>query len=654
MAIIKKYPLGSDITIMNASYHKSVKDELTQKWNKDYINIVYKDNKTGKKDHQIIYEPDYIYYKLKDGVHITDYTQFYVPKNAVRPITCKYRELLKSIAEETNNLDFFFDNIRNGNYRNNKSLHKCTNIFGSDMDIEDHYRMRFAQEYTNEASPLQLGYMDIETDIKVINNRFPDPGEVPANAVTYIDDRTNSCNVFLLRDIRHDNPLIPQFEQMYFSDNEKQKAFFKELQEFIIYAVGGIDNAKKFKVDNLKFNFYFFNNDIELIFNLFREINYNSPDFLLAWNMAFDIPYLIERCRVLGFDPAEIISDENYEKKYANYFIDKRHKNSYEARGDYYDIASNVTFIDQLIQFASRRKGQSAFPNFKLDTAADVITKGAVRKLNYSNIVSNLGDLPYVDYKTFVFYNIVDVVSQKCIEESVNDIGYVFKTALSSDTRYSKAHRQTVYLGSNMTRKMFYEYEHGGILGNNANIDYTRAFGDEEEKTDDDKFAGAMVGDPEHNSNYAKLNQDGQVLNVADNCDDFDAKSMYPSIDREYNLAPDNIIGKVIIDQKVHKYENPYHDDKYDRGGQFMEDLITENSLEFGKRWLSLGGVHDLIEDIKEYQDTHSCFMPLDLNKVNDRKLIKPIQILDKGEKIKPVLFLGNEKEIVDSALASL
>ena len=82
--------------------------------------------------------------------------------------------------------------------------------------------------------------------------------------------------------------------------------------------------------------------------------------------------------------------------------------------------------------------------------------------------------------------------------------------------------------------------------------------------------------------------------------------------------------------------------------------MITENSLEFGKRWLSLGGIHDVIEDIKEYQDTHSCFMPLDLNKVNDRKLIKPIQILDKGEKIKPVLFLGNEKEIVDSALASL
>ena len=84
MAIIKKYPLGSDITIMNASYHKSVKDELTQKWNKDYINIVYKDNKTGKKDHQIIYEPDYIYYKLKDGVHTTQLPHLYVPEAVSR------------------------------------------------------------------------------------------------------------------------------------------------------------------------------------------------------------------------------------------------------------------------------------------------------------------------------------------------------------------------------------------------------------------------------------------------------------------------------------------------------------------------------------------------------------------------------------------
>lgn len=643
MAIIKAYPKGSNITIMNASYHSSRKLE-DESWTKDFITIVYKDNNTGIKHHQVTYEPDYVYYKLKEGVQVQGYNEFYAPIDNVKPVKCTYRGLLKSIAEETNNLDFFYDCKRLGKYKDIKNLHKVTSIFGSDVNIEDHYRTRFAQEYTNAFVPLKLGYMDIETDIKVINNRFPEPGEVPVNAVTYIDDKTETINVFLLRDIRHDNPLITQFENL-FKDNRTRMLLFEELKEFVDVNVGGSKHAEKFKLNNMKFEFFFFDKEIDLLANLFRLINFNSPDFMLAWNMAFDIPYIIERCKRLGYNPEDILCDESYTEKYANYFIDVRHKNSYEARGDYYDIAADTVYIDQLIQFASRRKGQSAFPNFKLDTAADVITKGAVRKLNYSHIVSNLGDLPYVDYKTFVFYNIMDVISQKCIEESVHDIDYVFKTALMSDTRYSKAHRQTVYLGSNLTRKMF--YQQGFILGNNANIDYGKSYEVEEEaKDDDDKFAGAMVGDPEHNSDYPKYTQNGAVLNIVDNSDDFDAKSMYPSIDREFNLAPDNIIGKIVIDNKVHKYENPYHDDKYDRGGQFMEDLITGNPLEFCKRWLSLAGVQDMISDIVEYQTKYPSFSALDINTAY-REKIRPFAFLDNNEQYKPIEFMGNENEAV-------
>lgn len=637
MAMIKGYPEGSNITILNAKYHKSRKDEMEDKWLDDNIVITFRDNNTGEKHHQTIYNPDYIYYKLNDDVPVPPYNLFSISKNKVHPVTCKYRQLLKSIAEETGNLDFFYENISHGNYRNNKMLHTDRRVFGTDIDIEDHYRARFAQEYQNPSIRLNLAYMDIETDIKVINNRFPDMGQVPINAVTYIDDRLNTCNVFLLRN--PNNPLIEKFEQEVASGS----ILFKELKEFVISAVGGKENAEKYRLNNIKYNFYFFDDEKNLLCNLFRLINSNSPDFMLAWNMAFDIPYIIQRCVNIGLDPAEVMSDKSHEEKYAYPYIDTKHKNSYEARGDYYDIGSDTVYIDQLIQFASRRKGQAAFPNFKLDTAADVITKGAVRKLDYSHIVSNLGDLPYVDYKTFVFYNIMDVVNQRCIELSVHDIDYLFKTAIMSDVRYSKAHRQTVYLGSNMTRKYF--FNQGRILGNNTNIDYTKPFKDEEEKqSEEDKFAGAMVGDPEHNSDYAKLVSDDQVLNVANNCDDFDAKAMYPSIDREYNLAPDNIIGKVVIKNKIHKYENPYHDEKYDRGGQFMEDLITGNPLEFGKRWLGLAGVEDLISDIIEYQETHASFIPLLMNNCGN-KMIKPVSFLAEGELIKPISIYTEEDE---------
>lgn len=639
MGLIKKYPEGSNITIMNASYHKAKKDEMTGKWSNDFINIVYKDNNTGEKHNQIVYNPDYIYYKLNDGEYVTDFNRFYIPKEKVHPVECKYRDLLKSVATEINQLDFFYENIKTGKFRNNKLLHTNTNVFGTDMDIEDHYRMRFAHDYVNESGPLKLGYMDIETDIKVIGNRFPQMGEVPINAVTYIDDKTNSCNVFLLRDIREDNPLITQFENR-FKSTDTRNALFRELKQFTIDKVGGKEKADKYGISEMKFEFFFFDSEVELLYNLFRLINFNSPDFMLAWNMAFDIPYIIERCRVLNIDPANVLSDPNYKEKYANYFIDMRHKNSYEARGDYYDIASNTTYIDQLIQFASRRKGQSAFPNFKLDTAAEIITDGAVRKLDYSDIVSNLGDLPYVDYKTFVFYNIMDVIAQRCIETSVHDIDYVFKTALMSDTRYSKAHRQTVYLGSNLTRKYF--YNQGFILGNNANIDYSRGFDDKDDE-DEEKFIGAMIGDPEHNSNYSKMIQNGEVLNLANNVDDFDAKSMYPSIDREFNLAHDNILGKVIIPDKVHKYENPYHDEKYDRGGQFMEDLITGNALEFSKRWLGLGTVSEVINDIIEYQNSNASFTPLLGIQCGYSGNIKPFAFLQENETFKPFVFYGDE-----------
>lgn len=69
------------------------------------------------------------------------------------------------------------------------------------------------------------------------------------------------------------------------------------MQEFIIDKVGGPEQAKKFKADHFKFQFRFYDDEIEMIQQLFQLINYLEPDFLLAWNMAFDIPYIIERCK---------------------------------------------------------------------------------------------------------------------------------------------------------------------------------------------------------------------------------------------------------------------------------------------------------------------------------------------------------------------
>jgi hypothetical protein len=41
------------------------------------------------------------------------------------------------------------------------------------------------------------------------------------------------------------------------------------------------------------------------------------------------------------------------------------------------------------------------------------------------------------------------------------------------------------------------------------------------------------------------------------------------------------------------------------RAGEFVENLVSDNIIEFGKRWLHLAGVKDLILDIEEFYNRY-------------------------------------------------
>ena len=71
----------------------------------------------------------------------------------------------------------------------------------------------------------------------------------------------------------------------------------------------------------------------------------------------------------------------------------------------------------------------------------------------------------------------------------------------------------------------------------------------------------------------------------------------------EFNVAPNTQIGRIEIRQKVYENENAFNveEGKYSRGGEFIENLVTDNIIEFSKRWLHLGGFEDVLIDINEY-----------------------------------------------------
>lgn len=491
--MIRGYDDGANITLLNVIYHKPKKQE-NGKYDDGSLDIIYKDMDTGEKKVQHIDNPEYTYYIAKDE-YAPSYNKLFIEKEKTYPVTCKYKDIKKDIAEKTGNIDWFYDNLRNGNARQNEKLFTIPKIFRADMHIEDYYRFLFNKKYKNIPFKPDNLYFDIEVDGINQAGDFPEMGECPVNACTLIHDGTKTVYTLLLENDK--NPLIEEFK--------KEPNLTKRLKDFVRDKVGGWKQEIRYGLDKYSYKILFYDNEIQLIHDIFNIINTLKPDFAMAWNIAFDLPYLIERIKVLGYTPEEIICHKDFTVKEAWYYVDQR-ADKFEERGDYAQISSYTVYVDQLITFASRRKGQRQLAEFKLDYIGNVIA--GVRKLDYSHITTQIAKLPYLNYLVFVFYNVMDTMVQKCVEHKVGDIEFLYNKCMMNNTRYAKAHRQTTYL----VNRGIKDFDNMGlIMGCNANKS--------NEKTG---FPGAFVADPKNVTDKPKIKINNKPIMVCPNLDDFD------------------------------------------------------------------------------------------------------------------------------------
>ena len=100
-SLLSDYPEGSDLTFLNSFYRYPKKQE-DGKYSKDYSVILFKDNKTGVKQHRILESPEYKYYIANDDIRI-DHNLLFIEKENVHKVTTPYNKLLKSIAQNTGN-----------------------------------------------------------------------------------------------------------------------------------------------------------------------------------------------------------------------------------------------------------------------------------------------------------------------------------------------------------------------------------------------------------------------------------------------------------------------------------------------------------------------------------------------------------------------
>lgn len=598
---------------------------------KDYLYIIWKDLDTMEKHLQIIEEPmmDIYFEKPEYRTHL--YNKNYARLKEVEKHSCKYKDIIHEIAKEQGpqGLNRLQDCYNTGNYKALREFHLYPYVFGSDFDIRAWYRYKWMQFYDNmRPKKISKGFLDIEVDI-MESIGSPSPIDNPIDLVTIIDGEKKHSYTFGLIGVDYpkkgmDLSKLPENERF---EEEKKKILYKERLEQQKYWSTHIDeltaeahNLFDESYPGFSFDFYFYTDEGMMLCHLFQLINRLKLDFIEIWNMAFDIPFIHDRLDALGFNPADVMCHPDFPSKEC--WFKKDHINfQIKNKSDSFTCSSYTIFTDQMRNYAAIRKGSKELRSNQLTYVASKEIKD--EKLDYSES-STIKTLSYIDYLKYILYNIKDVLLQYGIENKTSDLETFYLTSYRNYTPYESEFKQTVKL-RNIQYASF--MAQGLVPGANVNA-FLSNFKEEREADDkddedetenekkEDKFEGALVGNP------LLINAFGMELfgkksnNIFRYTIDFDMSKFYPSCIAAMNIDPSCLIFKMIvpsIQYDVRGGKIPYHgitdvqlvkanDDSFDGdvAKEVMDNFQTRNYLSFGEKWMNLPSVNEVYDELLE------------------------------------------------------
>lgn len=598
----------------------------------DCLYTIYKDLETGKKHVMTMENPSMPIYFEKEEFIDHKYPQDYKEKDKCKMEVVKYKDIPFVIAEHMGDSGkAFLQNIfETRNYAELSMINTYPYVFGHDYDIRTYYRHAWKKRASENIIPqISKSFLDIECD-SFDSAGFPNPQNNPIDLVTVIDGEKKKSYTFALVNrqykpaamygntspIKSDkmNDLFDKKEEyrkkMYDSRHEQEKALMndldglkKELHEMFDETYGSFD-----------YNFYFYEDEREMLIHLFQCIHMISPDFLMIWNISFDIPYILERMRTLGINPEDIICEEEFKAKEC-YFKKDMHNFEIKNKCDWFHVTSKTVYIDQMELYAAVRKGREELRSTKLNFIGEKEVNDS--KLDYSED-GNIKTVGYVNYRRYFIYNIKDVLLQYGIERSTEDCETLYTSTYSNITAYEDNFKQTVTL-RNVQYRIYDDF--GLIPGANINqILLQRDMRMHPEKYDaknkkkDPSYEGALVGNTLLIQRFGKMMYGKRTNYMFDYSIDFDMKAFYPSTIYVLNIAPSTLIFKATVladNYDVRGGDIPFHgftdnqlvktnNDSFtgDIASEIFDNFQTGNILSTAHKFLNLPTVAELEKEL--------------------------------------------------------
>lgn len=591
----------------------------------DYLYIIWKNLDTGEKFMQVVPEPMMDIYFEKYELRNHRYNKNYEHIENLNKKTVKYKDIIYAIVDDMG--DIGRQKLQNyyttGNYRGIKEFLIYPYVYGADYDIRVWYRHKWLEQFdNNRTKQLTKGFMDIEVDsMEAVG--MADPVFCPIDLVTVIDYSTKISYTFSLIGVdckeKDMSKMTPGQRE---KEIERRKMYDKRLdqQEYWSTHIDELnDEAHKMfdeSYPGMEYKFYFYKDEKKMLVHLFQLINKIKLDFIGIWNISFDIPYIIERLKILGLDPAQVICHPDFPVKEC-WFKKDTINFQVKNKSDFFHVSSYTIFFDQMIVYAAIRKGQQELRSNKLNYIAQKELND--EKLNYSED-GNIKTLSYNNFLKYILYNIKDVLLQCGIEGRTSDVDTYYLTSYRNITPYESEFKQTVKL-RNVQYKSF--VNQGLIPGENVNgflYNYeVREDDDADDEEDDEKktkFEGALVGNPLLINNFGTEVFGEKSNSIFKYSIDFDMSRFYPSCIAAMNIDPSCLIFKTILDSSqydVRGGEIPFNgitdtqvvktnSDSFtgDVSKEVFDNFQTRNWLSTGLKWLNMPSINQVYERIKE------------------------------------------------------
>lgn len=536
----------------------------------DKILLVTKDE-TGKKTMNFIEKPERHVYVLKKEYQTAEYglkpavdrdkvNEYIVDENK------KFEQMRDILVENGDgSAAVKYEAIRNNSgmpyFEQQRALEqtviKHPFVYNSDGDLTDQYIARFNEYYNAEENDdrveLTKGFFDIEVDGSDISG-FPNEEEAPAevNIITYFDNASNTCFTYCLK---------------YDTDTYRESSedgSFKDIIKTLEARYDGRD---------IKFVIKEFDREIDLIKAFFHQaVEVSRNDFMSGWNSIFDMLTLYNRLSIhLGQNPADYFCPSDAKYKYVN--IKKDHLAADPADTSHtFDITGYTNWIDEETLYANITKPSGKRESYSLDYIGEY-------ELNEhkDHFDGDIKTLHLNDYRTFMLYNIQDVILLSDIEHKTQHINLLYKISEVTNTRISKALKKTVSI-RNFGEKHY--ALSGKVMSNNLSHLYPK----------NGKIPGAFVADPNYMDHVGIVGPDGKKSDrLFRFAADMDANSMYPSNIRAYNITPE--AEKFTI---IYKDIDPTTKELLNETPTFVDDLLSNDGFSFSQKYYKYPTVREM------------------------------------------------------------